>query len=101
MSLPSNDTDAWYYPAYGFEPNDEDLPQSAFRGNWGIKTYNEAKWVRKGKMTAWGPWMEDWEVRASLSWTSWRPTNHRCSRRIALGSVYDNCYHLRKSKTRL
>ena len=64
MSLPSNDNDAWYYPSYGFEPNDEGLPASSFRGNWGIKTYNEAKWVRKGKMTAWGPWMEDWEVRA-------------------------------------
>lgn len=63
VSLPSNDNDAWYYPSYGFEPNDEDLPQPAFRGNWGIKTHNEAKWVRKGKMTAWGPWMEDWEVR--------------------------------------
>ncbi|TBU39581.1 hypothetical protein BD309DRAFT_872013 [Dichomitus squalens] len=61
MSLPSNDTDAWYYPSYGFEANDEDLPRPAFRGNWGIKSYNEAKWVRKGKMTAWGPWMEDWE----------------------------------------
>ena len=64
MSLPSNDNDPWYYPSYGFEPNDEGLPASSFRGNWGIKTYNEAKWVRKGKMTAWGPWMEDWEVRA-------------------------------------
>ncbi|EIW64518.1 uncharacterized protein TRAVEDRAFT_109933 [Trametes versicolor FP-101664 SS1] len=61
MSLPSNDNDAWFYPGTGFEPNDEDLPHSSFRGNWGIKTYNEAKWVRKGKMTAWAPWMEDWE----------------------------------------
>ncbi|KAI0639144.1 hypothetical protein C8Q77DRAFT_1079690 [Trametes polyzona] len=61
MSLPSNDNDAWYYPAYGFEPNDADLPHPPFRGNWGIKTYNEAKWIRKGKMTAWAPWMEDWE----------------------------------------
>ncbi|KAI0651593.1 hypothetical protein C8Q79DRAFT_45586 [Trametes meyenii] len=61
MSLPSNDNDAWYYPAHGFEPNDADLPRSAFRGNWGIKAYNEAKWIRKGKMAAWGPWMEDWE----------------------------------------
>ncbi|KAI1797634.1 hypothetical protein LXA43DRAFT_968880 [Ganoderma leucocontextum] len=62
VSLPSNDNDAWYYPSYGFEPNEEDLPQPAFRGNWGMKTYNGAKWVRKGKMTAWGPWMEDWEA---------------------------------------
>ncbi|KAI8995373.1 hypothetical protein BD414DRAFT_409709 [Trametes punicea] len=61
MSLPSNDNDAWYYPAYGFEPNDADLPHPPFRGNWGIKTYHEAKWIRKGKMTAWAPWMEDWE----------------------------------------
>ncbi|KAI0336089.1 hypothetical protein GY45DRAFT_1316149 [Cubamyces sp. BRFM 1775] len=61
MSLPCNDNDAWYYPSYGFEPNDVDLPHSPFRGNWGIKTYNEAKWIRKGKMTAWAPWMEDWE----------------------------------------
>lgn len=62
MSLPSNDNDAWFYPGTGFESNDDDLPHSSFRGNWGIKTYNEAKWVRKGKMTAWAPWMEDWEV---------------------------------------
>ncbi|KAH9853129.1 hypothetical protein C2E23DRAFT_823368 [Lenzites betulinus] len=61
MSLPSNDNDAWYYPSYGFEPNDEDLPHSSFKGNWGIKTYNEAKWIRRGKVTAWAPWMEDWE----------------------------------------
>ncbi|KAI0823016.1 hypothetical protein BC628DRAFT_1409409 [Trametes gibbosa] len=61
MSLPSNDNDAWYYPSYGFEPNDEDLPHPSFKGNWGIKTYNEAKWVRRGKMTGWAPWMEDWE----------------------------------------
>ncbi|CDO70271.1 hypothetical protein BN946_scf184942.g71 [Trametes cinnabarina] len=62
MSLPSNDNDAWYYPAYGFEPNDAELPQPLLRGNWGMKTYNEAKWIRKGKMTAWAPWMEDWEA---------------------------------------
>ncbi|KAI0757263.1 hypothetical protein C8Q80DRAFT_1090446 [Daedaleopsis nitida] len=62
MSLPSNDNDAWYYPSYGFEPIEEGLPVSSFRGNWGIKSHNEAKWVRKGKMTAWGPWMEDWEA---------------------------------------
>ncbi|KAH9890957.1 hypothetical protein C8Q73DRAFT_747026 [Cubamyces lactineus] len=64
MSLPCNDNDAWYYPSYGFEPNDADLPQPPFRGNWGMKAYNEAKWIRKGKMTTWAPWMEDWEDRA-------------------------------------
>ena len=63
MSLPSNDTDAYYYPSNGFDV-DEDLPSAPFRGNWGLKTFNEAKWVRKGKMTSWGPWMEEWEVRS-------------------------------------
>ncbi|RPD81725.1 hypothetical protein L226DRAFT_475048 [Lentinus tigrinus ALCF2SS1-7] len=62
MCLPSNDNDAWYYPSYGFEPNEEGLPASPFRGNWGMKTFNEAKWVRRGKIVAWGPWIEDWEA---------------------------------------
>ena len=62
MSLPSNDSDAYYYPSNGYDL-DDDIPSPPFRGNWGRKMFNEAKWVRKGKMTAWGPSMEDWEVR--------------------------------------
>ena len=66
MSLPSNDTDAYYYPSNGFDLDDE-LPHPPFRGNWGMKMYNEAKWVRRGKVTPWGPSMEDWEVREPVS----------------------------------
>ncbi|KAH9921996.1 uncharacterized protein BXZ73DRAFT_51535 [Epithele typhae] len=60
MSLPSCDTDSYYYP-HAVKTEDGDLPASTYGGNWGSKTLNHAKWVRRGKMTAWGPWMEDWE----------------------------------------
>jgi hypothetical protein len=32
------------------------------RGNWGMKKAQSARWVRTGKMVAWGPGIEDWEV---------------------------------------
>lgn len=31
-------------------------------GNWGNKTRKGSRWVRKGKMAAWGSGMDEWEV---------------------------------------
>lgn len=101
MSLPSNDNDAWYYPSYGFESNDEDLPRPAFRGNWGVKTYNQAKWARKGKMTAWGPWMEDWEVRLRHFQSEDSFPNYVCRLKTAPESVSDSFYLRRRNRISL
>lgn len=32
------------------------------RGNWGNKLVEGARWVHKGKLAAWGPERDDWEV---------------------------------------
>lgn len=64
VGLPSNDTNAWYYPSLGYDSGDDsDVQLSAVVGNWGRKTLGGARWVRKGKLAAWGPGIEDWEVR--------------------------------------
>ena len=57
-----NDHNAWYYPSQGFSSDDEDLAVSIVGGNWGNKTRKGSRWVRKGKMAAWGPGMDEWEV---------------------------------------
>ncbi|KAG0703126.1 hypothetical protein DFH29DRAFT_1043576 [Suillus ampliporus] len=57
-----NDHNAWYYPSQGFSSDDEDLSVSIVGGNWGNKTTKGSRWVRKGKMAAWGPGMDDWEA---------------------------------------
>ncbi|OCH96654.1 hypothetical protein OBBRIDRAFT_787226 [Obba rivulosa] len=62
LSLPSNDSNTWYYPSHGYDSNDEDPIPNPVRGNWGRKTAKDARWVRKGKMTAWAPSTEDWEI---------------------------------------
>ena len=98
MCLPSNDNDAWYYPSYGFEPNEEGLPAPPFRGNWGMKTFNEAKWVRRGKMAAWGPWVEDWEVRLLVVVHSAIITHYR--QRTGRGSVSASCCNRKKMTSR-
>jgi hypothetical protein len=36
------------------------------RGNWGTKHTKRARWARRGKIAAWGPGMEDWQVRRVL-----------------------------------
>lgn len=64
VGLPSNDTNAWYYPSPGYDSEeDDDVQLSAAVGNWGRKMLGGSRWVRKGKMAAWGPGIEDWEVR--------------------------------------
>jgi len=41
---------------------DEDEPIDVAKGNWGRKTAKGARWLRKGKLAAWGPGVEEWEV---------------------------------------
>lgn len=63
INLPSGDHNAWYYPSHGYDSEEETLNVSSQGGNWGKKTMKDARWVRKGKLAAWGPGMEDWQVR--------------------------------------
>lgn len=58
-----NDHNAWYYPSQGFDPETESLNISVSGGNWGKKTMKGCRWVRRGKIAAWGPNMDEWEVR--------------------------------------
>ncbi|KAI0343951.1 hypothetical protein BDW22DRAFT_1355186 [Trametopsis cervina] len=64
VGLPSNDTNGWYYPSHGYNTDDEesDVRFSTAAGNWGRKSRRDARWVRHGKMAAWGPSMEEWEI---------------------------------------
>jgi hypothetical protein len=66
--LPLSDHNAWYYPSHGYDSEEEDLYIGSNEGNWGKKNTRGARWVRRGKITLWGPSMEEWEVsRQSLS----------------------------------
>ncbi|KAH8835424.1 hypothetical protein DL96DRAFT_1702408 [Flagelloscypha sp. PMI_526] len=47
--LPLADHNTWYYPSHGYMSDDEAMPPGS-------------RWVRRGKMAAWGPQMEDWEA---------------------------------------
>lgn len=60
-----SDKNAWFYPSYGHDSDEEDLPVSTPLGNWGNKDRLGARWVRRGKMAAWGPERQEWEVRSS------------------------------------
>ena len=64
--LPLSDRNAWYYPSLGHDSDDEELDVGLPEGNWGHKNAKGARWVRRGKIAAWGPEMEDWEVRCHL-----------------------------------
>jgi hypothetical protein len=57
-----NDHNAWYYPSQGFDPETESLNISVSGGNWGKKTMKGCRWVRRGKIAAWGPNMDEWEA---------------------------------------
>ncbi|KAG6837040.1 hypothetical protein H0H93_015903 [Arthromyces matolae] len=59
--LPLSDSIEWYYPSQGYESDEDLLDSASIGGNWGNKTIRGARWVRKGKITTWGPTMEDWE----------------------------------------
>lgn len=64
--LPLSDPNAWYYPSHGYTSDDEEAHAGTKRGNWGNKTARGARWVRRGKLAAWGPPMEDWEVNTEF-----------------------------------
>ncbi|KAJ7042559.1 hypothetical protein C8F04DRAFT_1076313 [Mycena alexandri] len=63
--LPLSDQNFWYYPSQGHDYDDEDEEEDdttgPFGGNWGAKTKRRARWTRRGKITAWGPGVGDWE----------------------------------------
>ncbi|KAL6304183.1 hypothetical protein BKA93DRAFT_817640 [Sparassis latifolia] len=52
---------SWYYPSQDYS-SEEDVHSNSVRGNWGQKTLADAKWVRRGKIAAWRPSLEDWET---------------------------------------
>ena len=75
-SLPLNDHSAWYYPSQGYDDSDEELLNVGVRGgNWGNKMIRGARWVRRGKIAAWGPGMDEWEVRKTLFVSSKKSSN--------------------------
>ncbi|KAG5648198.1 hypothetical protein DXG03_006153 [Asterophora parasitica] len=59
--LPLSDLNDWFYPSHGHD-SEEELESGSRGGNWGNKTVKGARWVRRGKMTSWGPSMDDWEA---------------------------------------
>jgi len=63
--LPLGDQNSWYYPSHGYDSTEEDLHVGSEVGNWGNKTIKGARWVRRGKITPWGPGMDDWEASAN------------------------------------
>ena len=62
--LSLSDQNIWYYPMHGHDSDEEELPVALPQGNWGHKNAKGGRWIRRGKITAWGPEMEDWEVGA-------------------------------------
>ncbi|KAF8640517.1 hypothetical protein AX17_000179 [Amanita inopinata Kibby_2008] len=60
--LPLGDFNSWYYPSHGSASDDEEGYVGRRRGNWGNKSTRGARWVRRGKLAAWGPAMEEWEA---------------------------------------
>ena len=60
--LPLSDHNAWYFPAFECDLDSEPLNPGRALGNWGKKHLKDARWVRRGKMSAWGPGIEEWEV---------------------------------------
>jgi len=60
--LPLTDSNNWYYPSHGHESDDDVLEPGTRGGNWGKKMIKGSRWVRRGKITPWGPAMDDAEV---------------------------------------
>ena len=95
VGLPSNDTHGWYYPSHGYasDEDDVDVRFSTAIGNWGRKTSRDARWVRHGKMAAWGPSMEDWEVCRVIVYV-YCQTNCVQRSRSVHESVSNSCFQL-------
>lgn len=62
MQPPLDDYNSWYYPSHGYTSDEEHPTDIQRQGNWGRKSSKGARWIRKGKMAAWGSGLEDWEV---------------------------------------
>jgi hypothetical protein len=62
LMLPLSDHNIWYYPSHGHESDEEELNVSSAGGNWGNKATRGARWVRRGKIAAWGPGIDDWKA---------------------------------------
>lgn len=60
--IPLNDQNAWYYPSQAHDDSEDELEVGTKGGNWGKKTVRGSRWVRRGKIAAWGPGMDEWEV---------------------------------------
>lgn len=63
LILPSGDRNEWYYPSRPYDSDDDELQAGTPMGNWGRKHLKSARFVRKGKMAAWGPGREEYDVR--------------------------------------
>ena len=59
---PLGDPNSWYYPSQGYSSDEDEDDSLLQNSNWGQKTTKGARWMRRGKMTAWGPGMDEWEV---------------------------------------
>ena len=64
--VPIADENIWYYPRLGDsddDDNEEQDPVGPSLSNWGKKHERGTRFMRHGKLAAWGPGLEDWEVR--------------------------------------
>ncbi|KAJ3533730.1 hypothetical protein NMY22_g7217 [Coprinellus aureogranulatus] len=60
---PLGDPNLWYYPSQGYSSDEDEMYGPALQGgNWGRKTTKGASWMRKGKVTPWGPGCGEWEA---------------------------------------
>ncbi|KAI9462361.1 hypothetical protein BJY52DRAFT_1221991 [Lactarius psammicola] len=59
---PTKDSNSWYHPSLEGTSGDEEEITDVVKGNWGRKAAKGARWLRKGKLAAWGPGMEEWEA---------------------------------------
>jgi len=64
LLLPFHDNNNWYFPSQGHDSDEDLMNYGISRGNWGKKKAKGSRWVRTGKLAAWGPGHEDWGVRA-------------------------------------
>ena len=68
-AVAADDRHDWYYPAAHQYDGDQDGPEldsGTPSGNWGNKRVKGARWVRRGKLSAWGPGRAEWEVSTHM-----------------------------------
>ncbi|CCO26111.1 hypothetical protein BN14_00128 [Rhizoctonia solani AG-1 IB] len=63
---PSRDRNEWYYPTVRTVDEEETEPPTVHgkrhRGNWGNKMQANARWMKLGKCSSWGPSHAEWEM---------------------------------------